>query len=194
MARKLSQAFSVRNEDGSLSVFRLCCLLVLAACMLAYGIMLAAGGSSGEQARKASGAAGGTASSAPSAPEAGAEEEATAEGVRAMAFRELDDADEYHRECGTVNDGFVGCSWKFSPAVSKYYEGRSVAADDGFAITLSAKPENPDRGKCAVLEVTSGGERTSLDEHGKASLCFPAEKPQVASASGAAAAGDAGKG
>ena len=42
MARKFSRALSVRNEDGSICVFRLCCLLVLAACMLAYGCVLAA--------------------------------------------------------------------------------------------------------------------------------------------------------
>ena len=65
-----------------------------------------------------------------------------------------------------------------------------MAADDGFAITLSAKPGNPDRGRCALLEVTSGGDHTSLDEHGRVSECFPREKPQVASNSTAQSASE----
>ncbi len=192
MVRRLSQALSVRNGDGSVSVFRLCCLLVLAACMLAYGCVLALADDGGAPSARQHASEGAQPGASAKADE---EEEAdTAEGVRALAFRELDEADEYYRQCGSVNEGFVGCNWKFSPQVSKYYEGRSVAADDGFAITLSARPTNPDKGRCAVLEVTSGGSRTSLDEKGRASDCFPAEKPQVASASDPSSAGGAGKG
>ena len=192
MARKFSRVLSVRNEDGSICVFRLCCLLVLAACMLAYGCVLAAQdeGGNGAAAQKPSAQA---SAAAPSKDE-GETDASSPEGVRALAFREIDEADEYYRGCGSVNEGFVGCSWKFSPEVSKYYEGRSVAADDGFAITLRAKPGNPDKDKCALLEATSDGSRTSLDGKGRASDCFPHEKPQVASNSGAPSAGAEGNG
>lgn len=188
MSRKFQRALSVRNEDGSVCVFRLCCLLVLAACMLAYGCVLAAQDDGGKGAAAPKPAAH---ESADTQAKPGA---STAEGVRAMAFREIDEADEYYRGCGSVNEGFVGCSWKFSPEVSKYYDGRSVAADDGFAITLRAKPGNPDGGKCALLEATSDGSRTSLDDKGRASDCFPHEKPQVASASSAPSSGSGSEG
>lgn len=193
MPRKFSRVLSVRNDDGSVCVFRLCCLLVLAACMLAYGCVLAAqdDGGSGAAAQKPAAQDSAAQAARDVADGHGA---SSAEGVRALAFREIDEADEYYRGCGSVNEGFVGCSWKFSPEVSKYYEGRSVAADDGFAITLRAKPGNPDKGRCALLEATSDGSRTSLDDKGRASDCFPQEKPQVASNSGSPQAGAEGNG
>jgi hypothetical protein len=191
MSRRIGQVLSIRNEDGQVSVFRLVCLLVAAGCMLAYGIVLCMSGDAPSNGGKA---AARQEQAAAVEEDDSDDEEKTAENVRAMAFRELDEADEYYRECGSFNEGFVGCDWKFSPSVSKYYEGRSVAVDDGFAITLSAKPGNPDRSKCALLEVTSGGSRTSLDAKGNASSCFPAENPQVANASEKPASVDAGNG
>lgn len=178
---------SVRNEDGSVSVLRLICLVVLALCMLSYGITLFARDDDKALAQSNSIS---ERESEVSAAVKDTDDDPDAGTVRAIAFRELDEADEYYRQCGTVNEGFVGCDWKFSPSVSKYYEGKSVAADDGFAITLSAKPGNPDRGRCALLEVTSGGDHTSLDEHGRVSECFPREKPQVASNSTAQSASE----
>lgn len=173
---------SVRNDDGSVSVLRVVCLVVLAMCMLSYGITLC--GRDDDKSLTQNQTVSESHSEVSSVIK-DTDDDPDAGTVRAIAFRELDEADEYYRQCGTVNEGFVGCDWKFSPAVSKYYEGKSVAADDGFAITLSARPGNPDRDRCALLEVTSGGDHTSLDENGKTSECFPREKPQVASNSAA---------
>ncbi|MDY6322293.1 MAG: hypothetical protein SPL30_05205 [Succinivibrio sp.] len=188
----MTRSFSaLRNPDGSVCAFRVVCLLVIALCLLAAGVLQLLHNKKPvpEAPRSVAPAAAPQPQKKPEEPQSGKHALAEPLKLRALAFAELDEAAAFFEDCGSINKGFAGCNFAFSDEVSRYYEGIAQAADDGFAVTLKAREGNPDRERCEVLELDSSGARRALDSQGKMTDgCWPEDNPDVASASGAAAA------
>lgn len=168
----------MRNEDGSLSFFRIGCLTVAAVCMLSYAsLMLGCASSHEESAQNAA---------APEVDDSAIiddEHQDDAVELRSQAIAELLSAESYFRDCGSLNKGFEGCAFKFSADLTGRYEVSETAADDGFAVSLSLKDAAADH-ECAVLRTDSSGLHEAFDAEGKEnSGCWPAS-------AGAAASGD----
>lgn len=150
----------MRNSDGSLCIFRVICLGVIALCMLAYASlsMLGCSGSKTSDVINEK-----TQDSSP------LQEEDTVSGSeRMLALKTLNEASVYYRECGGLNKGFEGCVFEFPASVLKYYDAAAQAADDGFLVSLKAKSDNDDR-ECALFETDVTGAVRAYDAQGKIS-------------------------
>lgn len=149
------------NEDGTISLFRVACLVVLALSVLAYFMLKPHDG--------------GNALAANAAGQDQTGEAAVAENsddydlvaVRQMAIAELNDGAEFFKACGNINFGFEGCNYQFSDKLLSFYIPGIYAADDGFTITLTAKGRQR-LDDCVKFTVDSIGTFTALDKDGLA--------------------------
>lgn len=150
----------MHNSDGSLCIFRVICLGVIALCMLAYASlsMLGCSGSKTSEVINEK-----SQSNSP------LQEENTVSGSeRKLALNTLNEASAYYRECGGLNKGFEGCVFEFPASVLKYYDATAQAADDGFLVSLKAKSDNDDH-DCALFETDVTGAVRAYDAQGKIS-------------------------
>lgn len=160
----------VRNEDGSLSFFRIGCLGVAALCMFSYAMLMLGCASTHDDSLRDAG-------SADLDDSAMIEEEKPDDSaaLRVLAVDELKAAESYYRDCGALNKGFEGCVFKFSPDLLARYEMSETAADDGFAVSMRLKDPAQDP-KCTLLKTDSSGLHEAFDSEGKENLeCWPAE-------------------
>ena len=150
----------MHNSDGSLCIFRVVCLGVIALCMLAYASLSMLGCSGNRTSDTVSKKVQDSSSS---------QEENTALGSeRQLALKTLNEASAYYRECGGLNKGFEGCMFEFPASVLKYYEAAAQAADDGFLVSLKAKSDNGDH-DCVLFETDVTGAVRAYDAQGKVS-------------------------
>lgn len=144
------------NEDGTVSLFRVSCLAVLALSVLAYFLLRPHDG--------------GTAETLAAAGQDNVGELAQAQEiddydpllVRQMAIAELNDGAEFFKACGNINFGFEGCNYQFSDQLLSFYIPQVEAADDGFTITLTAKGRQR-LDDCVKFTVDSIGTFVALD-------------------------------
>ncbi len=147
------------NEDGTISLFRVGCLVVLALSVLAYFMLKPHDGGNAfakavlsvDKKNEASGAK--------------ACEDYDLVAVRQMALAELNDGAEFFKACGNINFGFEGCNYQFSDKLLSFYIPRVYAADDGFTITLTAKGRQR-LDDCVKFTVDSIGTFVALDNRG----------------------------
>lgn len=128
----------VFNEDGSVSLFRVTCLVVLALSMVACAVLKQDAG------RDSAAVKNDPATVAQNLSSEALEElppEVRLETVRALAVSELYEGMEFFRACGTINQGFEGCNFTFSDKVLRSFISTVDAADDGFYLRLKAKGE-----------------------------------------------------
>lgn len=151
----------MRNSDGSLCIFRVICLGVIALCMLAYASLSMLGCSGNGSVDTASNGV----QKSESLP---AEEHVVSGSERMLALKTLNEASAYYRECGGFNKGFEGCVFEFPASVLKYYDAASQAADDGFLVSLKAKSDNDDH-DCALFETDVTGAVRAYDAQGRIS-------------------------
>lgn len=155
----------MRNEDGSVCIFRVSCLSIVALCMLIYASMtlLGCAGSSADDISSKQEASADAVHSEPS-------EERTADFTgdrRQIAQKTLNEAVAFYRDCGSINQGFEGCVFDFSKNVTTYYDVSANAADDGFAVILKAKDDSDP--KCTFFEADSNGILSAFDARGNKS-------------------------
>lgn len=155
----------MHNEDGSVSIFRVSCLSVVAMCMLIYASLnlLGCAGSSVDDL---------------SSKQDSEQNDVKAESVdnsgsdftndrRHIAQKTLNEAVAFYRDCGSINQGFEGCVFDFSKNVTTYYDVSANAADDGFAVILKAKDDGDPR--CTFFEADSNGILSAFDAQGNKS-------------------------
>lgn len=154
------------NHNHTISLTRVICLCILAVCMFSYGVMLLINGDAPENNKQETPTT--AAQAIESTPEQIEEiEDDGVEAIRTQTLKELAACEDYMKRCGTLSQGFVGCTWEFSPLVTKWYDAVVDAADDGFAVTLKAKNEQA-KDVCAFISVNSNGERVATDSQGVA--------------------------
>lgn len=177
----------IYNQDGSVAVFRVLCLIIVAFCMMAYAVILLEKNSGGPEEEGTQLRSGAPAAAAGAEEEKAKEEQARKkaaesrkqkealrlEQVRNTALAELESGVHFLESCGAVNPGFEGCSLSFSETVTGNYRIRSEAADDGFFIQMEARSGQL-KDKCRSFFVDSSGVyRATGSEGGDAPECLP---------------------
>lgn len=162
------------NKNGSFSIFRASCLLVMSLCMVAYSALLFLSDKSAQNISSAS--------------ESGVlqkeqadfvhKEDLTFERIRDLAFSELSENADFMSNCGTMNRGFVGCAIEISDELSTYYDALAEIAEDSFLITLKAKGSQLDADKsCSLINYSPETGLVVLDENGQENTsCLPGEE------------------
>lgn len=163
----------IYNHDGSVSVFRVICLVVISLCMLSYAVILLSSSES-------------TQVSAPAAvadekPAPQVEQEKPQASVvridpvklRKQALNELASSIRYFEACGVLSRGYEGCHFAFSKVVTDRYEVTEDAVDDGFIISFKLKNSEEDS-SCSLMSYSSSGDHLSHGADGRISdSCFP---------------------
>lgn len=155
----------MRNDDGSVCIFRVSCLSIVALCMLIYASLnlLGCAGSSPDDISSNKDHAENDVSSESSAGK-------SSDFIydrRQIAQKTLNEAVAFYRDCGSINQGFEGCVFDFSKNVTTYYDVSANAADDGFAVILKAKDDSDP--KCTFFEADSNGILSAFDAQGNKS-------------------------
>lgn len=142
----------IYNLNGRISIFRLICLLIIAACMLAYGVLLLTGANERTNLNIDS------------------DELAKSENIQVRnktdslteVISELQNASYYLSSCGILNQGFEGCDINFSKNISEKFFISVDLAEDGYSLELKSKNTQ----HCALILVMND-EFKAYDEHGK---------------------------
>lgn len=156
----------VFNEDGRISLFRVGCLLVAVLCLIAYVLLKREDHQAyeGSVFEESSGSSFSFFKPKPKPEE-------IAKANREAALAELAQAADFLTQCGTINLGFEGCTFSFSDLVNQSFVPQIAAADDGFAVTLTAKGAQRSDA-CVTLTVTSQSEIIGFNAAGlKDSQC-----------------------
>ncbi|MCR5536851.1 MAG: hypothetical protein K6F05_05490 [Succinivibrio sp.] len=157
----------IYNADGTLSKFRIVCLLVIAVCMLAYGWLNFQAESSAD-----------TRSAANDVAAAQTAQEDAGEGIdlflpaknsfvqaKVAAIDEFFESISFYNLCGSLNKGYEGCRFKYSDAVTSLYNVEAEASDDGFILNLKLIDPQKDT-TCTAMSYSSSGDLFSYDEQG----------------------------
>lgn len=153
----------VRNDDGSLSIFRITCLGILALCMLSYGSLSLFGCSDTQDAVQTQSKE----NSAVVEENVKDNSDTVADGandLQKQVVKSMQEAVAYYRECGAINKGFEGCNFTFPANVLKYYVATAQAADDGFTVSLKTQQEGVN---CALYETDISGVMRAFDSLGQ---------------------------
>ncbi|MGN1281373.1 MAG: hypothetical protein ACI4UM_05660 [Succinivibrio sp.] len=147
----------VLNADGSVSYFRIICLVVATACFVSGCVM---DDSSSQTVAPDENV---TAVQEESVKET-TKEETDFGKLRSYAISEIISDSLYMQTCGALDRGYENCSVTLSDNLKPYYDLSLDAADDGFAIMLRAKDSNKD--ECRVFEADSNGVLKATDSNG----------------------------
>ena len=158
----------MHNEDGSVSIFRVSCLSIVALCMLVYASLnlLGCAGNTVDDSVQSSNddvvaeAQKIAESETEVAPDSNSDR-------RALVLKNLNEAVAFYRDCGSINEGFEGCVFDFPKNVTTYYDVSTNAADDGFSIILKSKDDSDP--KCTFFEANSNGVMHAFDAESRES-------------------------
>lgn len=142
----------IYNLNGRISIFRLICLVIIAACMLLYGILLLV--EPNESANL-------NVDSDDLAQEENAQIQNKSDSL-AEVISELQNASAYLSSCGILNQGFEGCDINFSKNISDKFLISVDLAEDGYSLELKSKNAQ----HCSLILVMND-EFRAYDEHGK---------------------------
>lgn len=92
------------------------------------------------------------------------EDEESSSELRALAVAQLHDATEYLQTCGTLDNAYDNCSFKFADKLNQYYHTSLDASADGFYLAITAKDNNSD--VCRLFEVDSNGNIQAFNKEG----------------------------
>ncbi len=154
------------NKDGSLSFFRLFCLIVAVSCATAYYVT-----GQGKDTKSVAKTESAQVSEVVETAKADAVKEDEPEEVSPVAIREkalleLKDESEYMQICGAVDNGYDNCSVDLPEELESFYSMRLHSWGDGYKLVLLAKDENKDL--CRQFESNSNGEIIGFNENGEA--------------------------
>lgn len=157
---KMHKFDPMRNDDGSLSLFRISCMGVFAVCLLSYASLSILGCSDSVESIAVN-----EGSSATNEAESDdAKEEGDKISEHAEVIKSMQEAVAYYRECGSLNKGFVGCSFEFPENIKSEYLINSQASDDGFYISMKAVRDDE---RCALFETDVSGALHAFDRTGQ---------------------------
>lgn len=153
----------MRNDDGSLSIFRIFCLGIIALCMFLYGSLTILGCSDTKDAVQRP-SENNSKVATDEASSAAAMLDSDAQNLQAQVVKAMQEAVAYYRECGAINKGFEGCHFEFPQNILEFYEASAQAADDGFTVRLKSLQESK---HCALYETDISGVMRAFDSFGQ---------------------------
>ncbi|SFK42873.1 hypothetical protein [Succinivibrio dextrinosolvens] len=146
----------VFNKDGSVSYFRVFCLITAVSCLICGCVMKTSNNDdlSDLQAQSAM-----IEKDLDNVPEENSLE------IREKAVAELAQNAEFMQTCGTLDRSYDNCVVELSDDLKPFYSLDLDSSDDGYSMILTATEQNKD--SCRTFESNSNGEIIGLNEHGE---------------------------
>lgn len=146
----------VFNKDGSVSYFRVFCLITAVSCLICGCVMKTSNNDdlSDLQAQTAM-----IEKDLDNVPEENSLE------IREKAVAELAQNAEFMQTCGTLDRSYDNCVVELSDDLKPFYSLDLESSDDGYSMILTATEQNKD--SCRTFESNSNGEIIGLNEHGE---------------------------
>ena len=146
----------VFNKDGSVSYFRVFCLITAVSCLICGCVMKTFNTDdlSDLQAQTAM-----IEKDLDNVPEDNSLE------IREKAVAELSQNAEFMQTCGTLDRSYDNCVVELSDDLKPFYSLDLESSDDGYSMILTATEQNKD--SCRTFESNSNGEIIGLNEQGE---------------------------
>lgn len=149
------------NADGSLSYFRVTCLIVALGCLIGGCVM----DSSSDSKNKDKVAEDVTAQVENQDSGVEADDSLSTDEIRTIALKEVYQATRYMQTCGALDKGYDNCSVSLSEQAKPYFTMVFDTATDGFTLRFNATENNSDT--CKVFETDSDGSVKALNAKGE---------------------------
>ena len=149
------------NADGSLSYFRVTCLIVALGCLIGGCVM----DSSSDSKNKDKVAEDVTAQVENQDSGVEADDSLSADEIRTIALKEVYQATRYMQTCGALDKGYDNCSVSLSEQAKPYFTMVFDTSTDGFTLRFNATENNSDT--CKVFETDSDGSVKALNAKGE---------------------------
>ena len=149
------------NADGSLSYFRVTCLIVALGCLIGGCVM----DSSSDSKNKDKVAEDVTAQVENQDSGVDADDSLSADEIRTIALKEVYQATRYMQTCGALDKGYDNCTVSLSEQAKPYFTMSLDTATDGFTLRFNATENNSDT--CKVFETDSDGSVKALNAKGE---------------------------
>lgn len=149
------------NADGSLSYFRVTCLIVALGCLIGGCVMDSS--SDGKNKDEVSDDVTAQVESQGSVEEA--DDSLSADEIRTIALKEVYQATRYMQTCGALDKGYDNCTVSLSEQAKPYFTMDLDTATDGFTLRFNATENNSDT--CKVFETDSDGSVKALNAKGE---------------------------
>lgn len=149
------------NADGSLSYFRVTCLIVALGCLIGGCVMDSS--SDGKNKDEISDDVTAQVESQDSVEEA--DDSLSADEIRTIALKEVYQATRYMQTCGALDKGYDNCTVSLSEQAKPYFTMVLDTATDGFTLRFNATENNSDT--CKVFETDSDGSVKALNAKGE---------------------------
>lgn len=149
------------NADGSLSYFRVTCLIVALGCLIGGCVMDSS--SDGKNKDEVSDNVTAQVESQDSVEEA--DDSLSADEIRTIALKEVYQATRYMQTCGALDKGYDNCIVSLSEQAKPYFTMVLDTATDGFTLRFNATENNSDT--CKVFETDSDGSVKALNAKGE---------------------------
>lgn len=135
------------NANGRISVTRVICLVIIALCMAAYGILMLS------ESPKAKSENASLNRKVLFSKEDNKELDLNNKVVPLeSAVEALSDGTHYLASCGLLNRGYVGCEYSFSENILSSYIPKVFISDEGYSLELKSKDDL----HCNLLMVVNG--------------------------------------
>ena len=149
------------NADGSLSYFRVTCLIVALGCLIGGCVMDSS--SDGKNKDEVSEDVTAQVESQDSGVEA--DDSLSADEIRTIALKEVYQTTRYMQTCGALDKGYDNCTVSLSEQAKPYFTMALDTAADGFTLRFNATENNYDT--CKVFETDSDGSVKALNAKGE---------------------------
>lgn len=149
------------NADGSLSYFRVTCLIVALGCLIGGCVMDSS--SDGKNKDEVSDNVTAQVESQDSVEEA--DDSLSADEIRTIALKEVYQSTRYMQTCGALDKGYDNCTVSLSEQAKPYFTMVLDTATDGFTLRFNATENNSDT--CKVFETDSDGSVKALNAKGE---------------------------
>lgn len=149
------------NADGSLSYFRVTCLIVALGCLIGGCVMDSS--SDGKNKDEVSDDVTAQVENKDAVEEA--DDSLSAEEIRTIALKEVYQATRYMQTCGALDKGYDNCTVSLSEQAKPYFTMVLDTATDGFTLRFNATENNSDT--CKVFETDSDGSVKALNAKGE---------------------------
>ena len=151
------------NTDGSLSYFRVTCLIVALGCLI--GGLVVVMDSSSDSKNKDDVSEDVTAQVENQDSGVEADDSLSADEIRTIALKEIYQATRYMQTCGALDKGYDNCTVSLSEQAKPYFTMVFDTATDGFTLRFNATENNSDT--CKVFETDSDGSVKALNAKGE---------------------------
>lgn len=151
----------IYNKDGSLSVFRVSCLIIAVGCFVCGCVVQDKKAKNTIETNLTVQNNSDNLSEADAAEPGGAD----VESIRTFALEQFNQDFEYLLTCGTLDNSFDNCKVELEPSLVQYYELSLETGADGFTLDMKSLPALSDD-SCALFSASSNGEIRAFDNNG----------------------------